>query len=69
MSVVFPNLNTLGTSISLGKMYSLVKPLYWNKRKQLLKGVFFKWEQNLKNSFSKVSVHVYFLHDFNGAKF
>ena len=39
-SVVFPNLNTLGSSIFLGKMYSLVKPIYWNKGKQLLTGIF-----------------------------
>ena len=32
-------LNTPGSSIILGNMYSLVKPLYWNKRKQSLKGV------------------------------
>ena len=28
----------LGSTIFLGNMYYLVKPLYWNKRKQLLKG-------------------------------
>ena len=38
-NVVFPNLFTPGISIYLGNMYSLVKPLHWDKRKQPLKGV------------------------------
>ena len=33
-SVAFKNFNTPVSSIFLGKMYALVKPLYWNKRKQ-----------------------------------
>ena len=35
--LVFSHLNTPGNSIFLGNLYSLVKPLYWNKRKQPLK--------------------------------
>ena len=37
--VVFSLLNTSGSSIILGNIYSLVKPLYWNKRKQPLKSI------------------------------
>ena len=38
-SVAFSHLSTPGSSIFLGNMYSLVKPFYWNKRKQRLRGV------------------------------
>ena len=37
--VVYSHLTTPGNNIFLGNMYSLVKPLCWNKQKQPLKGV------------------------------
>ena len=72
-SVLFSRLNTPGSSIFLGNTYSLVKPLYWNKRKQPFKGFSLNrcsqkvnkiFEKYLWKSswFSKVAAWRYLLH-------
>ena len=60
-SMVFSHLNTPESSILLGNMYMyyLVKPLYWNKRKQPLKRAPLNKVKSLENTCEKVHVHVH----------